>query len=326
MNPDMLTLTFLGTSSGVPTRRRNMSALALQTGPGASWVLVDCGEATQHQLLRVKLSVRDLEAILITHAHGDHCYGLPGMLASAAMHGRTNPLQLIAPQVVLDWVEATRRCGDLYLPYPLETLALEDAPAVVLERPGLRIDRHALLHRVPSVAYRLEVSRTHTHLDGDALRQFGLPRGPLWRQLQDDQDVQWQGRTIRSAEVLRRHVEQVRAVIAGDNADPGLLAEACADAQLLVHEATYTRPVLDKVGPERMHSCAEQVAAFAERIGLPNLILTHFSPRYDHGDGMAQLRREAVLQYGGTLHLARDFDQYTLSPDGALQYQGSVRR
>lgn len=98
----MLTLTFLGTSSGVPTRRRNMSALALQTGPGASWVLVDCGEATQHQLLRVKLSVRDLEAILITHAHGDHCYGLPGMLASAAMHGRTTPLRLIAPQVVLD--------------------------------------------------------------------------------------------------------------------------------------------------------------------------------------------------------------------------------
>lgn len=322
----MLTLTFLGTSSGVPTRRRNMSALALQTGPGASWVLVDCGEATQHQLLRVKLSVRDLEAILITHAHGDHCYGLPGMLASAAMHGRTTPLLLVAPQVVLDWVEATRRCGDLYLPYPLETLALEDAPAMVLERPGLCIDRHALLHRVPSVAYRLTVTRRHAHLDGDALRQAGLPRGPLWRQLQDGKDVQWQGRTLRSAEVLRHHVEQVRAVIAGDNADPGLLAEACADAQLLVHEATYTRPVLDKVGPERMHSCAEQVAAFAEHIGLPNLILTHFSPRYDHGDGMEQLRREAVLQYSGQLHLARDFEQYRLSAEGVLEALGSVRR
>lgn len=330
----MLTLTFLGTSSGVPTRRRNMSALALQTGPGASWLLIDCGEATQHQLLRVKLSVRDLEAILITHAHGDHCYGLPGMLASAAMHGRTTPLRLIAPQAVLDWVEATRRCGDLYLPYAVETLALEHVMAhseealapFVLERPGLRVNVHALLHRVPSVAYRLELTQTHEHLDGNALRRLGVPRGPLWKQLQDGQDVRWQGSLVRSVDVVRRTVNQIRAVIAGDNANPEVLASACLDAQLLVHEATYTRPVLDKVGPDRMHSCAEQVARFAERTHLPNLILTHFSPRYDHGDGIEQLRTEARLHYAGRLHLARDFDQFQLNAEGELQELGSARR
>ena len=77
-------LLFLGTSAGVPTRRRNVSALALIEDQGKDWFLVDCGEATQHQLLRTPLSAADLRAICITHVHGDHCYGLPGLLASAA--------------------------------------------------------------------------------------------------------------------------------------------------------------------------------------------------------------------------------------------------
>ena len=82
-------LTFLGTSSGTPTRTRNVSAMAIKRANSKDWYLVDCGEGTQHQVLRTSLSLQRLRAIFITHVHGDHCYGLPGLLASAAMAGRT---------------------------------------------------------------------------------------------------------------------------------------------------------------------------------------------------------------------------------------------
>lgn len=103
----MFELTFLGTSSGVPTKQRNVSAVAVSllgeqggVGKNSPWILVDCGEATQHQLLHTKLKPSTLKTILITHAHGDHCYGLAGLLASLSMHGRTEPLTIIAPQAI----------------------------------------------------------------------------------------------------------------------------------------------------------------------------------------------------------------------------------
>ena len=102
----MFKLTFLGTSSGVPTRYRNVTSLAVQTTLGRDWWMVDCGEATQHRLQRLPLSVHDLAGICITHVHGDHSYGLPGLLASASMTGRKRPLIIIAPPAIRAWLDA----------------------------------------------------------------------------------------------------------------------------------------------------------------------------------------------------------------------------
>ena len=96
----MFKLTFLGTSAGMPTKYRNVTSLAVQPGLSRDWWMVDCGEATQHRLQHVPLTVHDLAGICITHVHGDHSYGLPGLLASAAMGGRKRPLVLIAPRAV----------------------------------------------------------------------------------------------------------------------------------------------------------------------------------------------------------------------------------
>ena len=92
-----MNLKFLGTSAGVPTKNRNVSGVALRESKGKGWYLIDCGEGTQHQVLHTKLSFHSLKAIFITHVHGDHCYGLPGILASAGMGGRKAPLTIVAP-------------------------------------------------------------------------------------------------------------------------------------------------------------------------------------------------------------------------------------
>lgn len=312
-------LLFLGTSSGIPTKQRNVTGLALLADHGRRWYLVDCGEATQHQLLHTPLSVIGLQAIFITHVHGDHSYGLPGLLASAAMAGRTAPLPIIAPQAILDWLEATQRLTALFLPYPITWIAVEsltdwqDHEVVVTHTP--------LSHRVPCYAYSFRQSAREPRLDVAKLRQAQLPAGPLWGQLQQGRDVVYGEKTWKSAEFLLPPLVRT-IVVGGDNDQPDLLAAACRDAQVLVHEATYTEEVTAKVGDRVQHSSAARVAAFAERVGLPNLILTHFSARYQHdvtqSPSIADIRREAAAHYHGRLWLAEDHARYRLDSTGAL--------
>ncbi|WP_435485029.1 ribonuclease Z [Variovorax sp. GB1R11] len=310
-------LTFLGTSSGTPTRHRNVSGLAVQTVLGADWFLVDCGEGTQHRLLQTPLSLHDMAAVCITHVHGDHCYGLPGLLASAGMGKRTRPLKLIAPLPVWQWFQATRALTDLHLPYEVEHVDVEDQ-ALVYEAPGVRIERHVLRHRVPSHAYRVQVQTRRARLKAEALKATGLPPGPAWRALQTGEDVPFNGKLLRSADFAETQVDTAAAVLGGDNAAPALLHDACQGAQLLVHEATYTQDVLDKVGPGPMHSSARLLAEAAQAAGVPNLVLTHFSARHQNDEGMAALMAETQAHYRGHAFLANDLDVFALDSAGTV--------
>ena len=313
----MMKLTFLGTSSGTPTRHRNVSGLAVQTVLGADWFLVDCGEGTQHRVLQTPLSLNDLAAVCITHVHGDHCYGLPGLLASAGMGKRTKPLKLIAPLPVWQWFEATRMLTDLHLPYEVEHVDVE-AQQLVYEAPGVRIERHALLHRVPSHAYRVQAQTRRVRLKADALRAVGLPTGPAWRALQSGEDVPFNGEVLRSADFVDTQVDTASVLVGGDNAEPSLLRDACQGVQLLVHEATFTQDALDKVGPGPMHSSARLLAEFAQSVEVPNLILTHFSARHQNEEGMAALMAETQAHYRGHAFLASDLDVYELDSAGEV--------
>ncbi|MCO4758503.1 MAG: ribonuclease Z, partial [Oceanospirillaceae bacterium] len=148
-------ITFLGTSSGTPTRSRNVSAIALNPEGKRDWYLIDCGEGTQHRLLRAPLSLMKLRAILITHMHGDHCYGLPGLLASAQLSGRTEPLTLIGPAALQPFLQAMMQFAELSLEYELRFVMVESRQQVWDEQ-GMKISCCPLSHRVPSYGYRFE--------------------------------------------------------------------------------------------------------------------------------------------------------------------------
>jgi len=313
----MLKLTFLGTSSGVPTIRRNVTALALHSTFNRDWWLVDCGEATQHQLQRIPLTVHDLAGICITHIHGDHSYGLPGLLASASMTGRKKPLILIAPAGVKAWLDATMLHTELFLTFDIIHIDVADKD-VAHRQDGLQIERFPLSHRVPSFGFKFSFEKTRWKVDSDALQARGVPPGPAWGQLQHGKNVQLDdGRLLSAAEFRSQHTERAVAVIGGDNDQPALLSKACEGADVLVHEATYTEAVLQKVGPGPQHSSVQRITEFAAAASVPNLVLTHFSPRYDNPEGMAEITAEARQHYSNTLFLARDFDTYELN-DGVL--------
>lgn len=313
-------LLFLGTSSGVPTRWRNVSGLALLEESGKGWYLIDCGEGTQHQLLRTPLTLHGLRAIFITHVHGDHCYGLPGLLASAGMARRQEPLDIIAPEGIESWVQATFAMSRTALPFELRFHAVEQLSRWSTRQ--VHVEACPLSHRIPSYGYRFTEARPDPQLAIDRLERDGIPRGPLWGQLAQGVDVEHEGRLLRSEDYLNFGRPPRRFVIGGDNDRPDLLTNFCQSAHVLVHEATYTDALIGATGSPFGHSTAAQVAAFAQQASLPNLVLTHFSARYQpgskRGHSIEEIRAEAIAHYQGRLFLAEDFLRLHLDRNGEL--------
>ncbi|MBW3198653.1 ribonuclease Z [Marinobacter nauticus] len=314
--------TFLGTSAGTPTRSRNVTGLALCLSGPKPWYLVDCGEGTQHQLMRTRYSVMQLRAIFITHIHGDHIFGLPGLLTSASMLGRTEPLDIIAPPKVRRFIDAVIENSDSSLSYPLNFINSE-APDFYWQDDHLGVTNVALSHRVPCRAYVFTERNLERQLQKEKLVADGIEPGPQWGDLQKGKDVLLDdGRLLRSDDYTHIPRTARKIIVGGDNDTPELLKDACQGTHVLIHEATYTQDVADRVGPWPQHSSAQQVARFAQATKLPNLVLTHFSSRYQSAPGgtphINQLAAEALQHYTGHLFLARDFDTYRLEKDFQL--------
>jgi ribonuclease Z len=319
-------LQFLGTSSGTPTKSRNVSAIALRSLELGHWWLVDCGEGTQHQLLHTRLSLASLRAIFITHIHGDHCYGLPGLLASAGMLNRVEPLVIAGPPTVRQFVECVLHTSQLCLPYQVRFVGVgEVAKAGIL--PGVAVSATALSHRVPSFAYSFTEQAVENKLDVARLKRDGIASGPVWGQIQQGLDAALpDGRVLRARDYLLPPRPPRKVIVGGDNDSPALLAGEARAAQVLVHEATYTEEVLVRLGPGPQHSSALRVARFASELGIPNLVLTHFSPRYEQQErgslSLAALEEEARSAYRGRLFLANDLERYVLDRQGVLARVG----
>jgi len=170
-------LTFLGTSAGTPTKTRNVTALALAAGRPRQWYLIDCGEGTQHRLLHTPLSVMQLRAIFITHVHGDHTFGLPGLLTSASMLGRTAPLYLVAPRPVRTFVETVLTNSDSSLSFELRYVDSE-APDCCWQDDTLTVTTTPLSHRVSCHAFIFTERNPERRLRRDRLLAEGIAPGP----------------------------------------------------------------------------------------------------------------------------------------------------
>lgn len=311
---------FLGTSSGTPTKTRNVSAYAISEEQSKDWYLIDCGEGTQHRVLNAPVSLLNLKAIFITHIHGDHCYGLPGLVASAGMLGRITPLTIVAPKGIQELMQAVITHTDLHLGYEI-TYLLPECGMCVFKGAATSISAIKLSHRVESYGYKFIETNVASTLDTARLMELGVEKGPLWGELKKGETVQLEnGDKICGTDFLSVTRKPRSIVVCGDNDNPELLAEACVETDVLIHESTFTEEVLLQVGLAVQHCSAERLAKFAERIKVKNLVLTHFSPRYsDNGNAKVSIkliRDEAKQHYSGNLILAEDLAVYELNRRG----------
>jgi len=310
----------LGTSSGTPTKTRNVSAYAVTEEQSKDWYLIDCGEGTQHRILHAPVSLLKLKAIFITHVHGDHCYGLPGLVATAGMLGRTAPLTIVAPKGIQELMQAIMINTDLHVGYEITYMLPEDGMDV-FQGTATNISAIKLSHRVESYGYKFFETNMESSLNTAKLMELGIEKGPLWGKLKKGETVHLKsGDKVCGADFLSFTRNPRSIVVCGDNDNPQLLSQACVETDVLIHESTYTEEVLLQVGPAVQHCSAARLAKFAESAGVKNLVLTHFSPRYADNKNakisIDNISDEAKRHYSGNLIIAEDLNVYELNRCG----------
>ncbi|MFH6839820.1 ribonuclease Z [Providencia sp. 2024EL-00732] len=297
-------LTFLGTSAGVPTKERNVTSMILNlVGIRKSYWLFDCGEGTQHRILNSPFKTPKIDKIFITHLHGDHIFGLPGLLCSRSMGGATEPLTLYGPKGLKQYVETVLSVSESYMTYPLNIIEIQAGQ--LFDDGELIVTAYPLDHRVECYGYRIEEHAKSGALDAERLAQDNIPRGPWMQDLKAGKTITLEdGRTVNGAEYLGEPISGKVIAIFGDTkpTDQGLALAKNAD--VMVHETTLEAAFAEKAN-ERGHSTTEQAARLARAAGVKRFIATHLSGRYMTHD-IPRLLAECQAIFPATI-MAEDY-------------------
>jgi ribonuclease Z len=304
-------ITFLGTSSGVPTRSRNVSSIALRLPQRAELWLFDCGEGTQHQLLRSDLKISQLSRIFITHLHGDHIFGLMGLLASCGLAGNVQRVDIYGPAGLNEYIQACTRYSHTHFSYPVKVHVVR--PGIVYEDDEFTVTCSALHHRITAFGYRVAEKDKPGRFDIEKAQTWKIPPGPIYGQLKRGETVTLpDGRIINGQELcgpteIGRKIAYCTDTVYSEGA-----VELAQDADVLIHEATFAHQDAE-LAFQRLHSTSTMAAQTALVAGAHRLIMTHFSPRYAPGNSieLKDLLYEARAIFPQT-DMAYDFMAYTV--------------
>ncbi|RAL26951.1 ribonuclease Z [Thermoflavimicrobium daqui] len=270
---------FLGTGAGIPSTTRNVSsaALVLPEYQGETW-LFDCGEATQHQILTTSITLSKIRRIFITHLHGDHIFGLPGVLGSRSFQGAETPLTIYGPKGILSFIEITLKTSQTYLRYPLEIIEIEDGMEIKV--PHFRIKVALLEHGIPSFGYRIVEEEKPGSLQVDKLKALGISPGPIYQKIKAGELITLNnGTQIHGADFLNPPKKGKKITVLGDTRPTASLNMLVQEADLLIHESTFRKGMEEKA-KKHFHSTNIHAAQLAKDAKVKNLILTHFSARF----------------------------------------------
>jgi ribonuclease Z len=293
-----LDLVFLGTSGSAPTARRSPPALLVRRG--GDRLLFDCGEGTQRQLLRSNVGLVDLREIFLTHFHGDHYLGLPGMLKTFALRDRDVPLTIYGPTGLRELFGDLRRIFGR-LPYRLDLVELR--PGETLERGDYKLLVFPVTHGVPAVGYALVEDERPGRFDVETADALGVPNGPERGMLQRGEPITLaDGRALTPDAVLGPKRAGRTIVYTGDTSPNDVVRALARGAEVLVHEASFGDDELERAA-DTAHTTARQAAELARDAGVRLLALTHITPRYFG----PELLRSAREVFPNTV-APRDFD------------------
>jgi ribonuclease Z len=309
-------LTFLGTGAGAPTRHRNVSGIGLQFIQQSILWLFDCGEGTQQQILRSPLKLSQLERVFITHMHGDHVFGLPGMLASRSLQQTTlTPVTIYGPAGVEQYVQTALGLSGSHLSYPITTVTVQ--PGLLYEDALCTVECIQLQHRITAFGYAVIEKEQPGHFDAEAAKDLGIPPGPLYGRLKNGEVVTLDdGRIIDGTTLVGPSRPGRKIVYCSDTIFCNASIDLARNADVLIHEATYNEEDYD-LAIRGGHSTAQQAAQVAAAAQVKTLILTHFSARYEskEGPGIESLLAEAQAIFPNTL-IANDFWSHEITRKG----------
>ena len=294
---------FLGTSAAVPSKARSTSCIALRSGPDI--LLLDCGEGAQRQLMLSPFSFMKVRAILITHLHGDHVFGLPGLLQTMSLSDRKDPLLVCGPVGTAAALDAMMSVTEGETQY--EVQVREVAGGEEISVAGMTVVPYRTEHGIASVGYVVRDKSRPGKIDAAKAKSLGISEGREMALLKSGQEV----RGVKPSEVVSPPIEGYWIAYSGDTVPCETENEAVKGVDVLIHESTYMDAESQQAA-DHFHSTAAQAARIASDAGAGFLILTHLSNRYeDHGEVLA----EAKKVFENTF-VADDMHRYELSSKG----------
>jgi len=300
----------LGTASAIPTKERHLAATALWRK--GRLLLFDCGEGTQMRLLQSGLNRARLDALFLTHHHGDHFYGTMGVISTLALLDRDEPLVVVGPAGTEEAVRAMPGLANDWLPYEVDYRELPEdfSPQTVYETGEFAVTVRPVEHRVPCMGFRFEERTRAGHLDAEKARRLGATEHEHLRALKRGERVALEnGGTVDPADVLGPERPGVSFAYVMDSR-PCEAGRTLADGvDLLYHEATFGDDQAERAA-DTGHSTARQAARLAKDAGAGRLLLGHFSARYDTP---APLVEEAQAVFPNTA-AAEELKRYVLDP------------
>ncbi|MGV3243995.1 ribonuclease Z [Staphylococcus sp. 11261D007BR] len=301
-------VTFFGTSAGLPTKERHTQSVALKLEPySKDFWLFDVGEGTQHQILHHSIKLGKVSHIFITHMHGDHLYGLPGVLTSRSFQGGADkPLTIIGPKGIKAFIEHTMSLSYAHLSYPIKIIEIEDEVQFSIDE--FKVKVLPLNHGVPSYGFRIEAPYTPGKLDVNKLKEIGIPPGPKYQEIKVNDTFEYNGKVYDANAFKGPEQKGPVVTVFGDTkpCDNELILAQAAD--VIIHEATFLEGD-HTLANEYFHSHINDVLQLIESAQVKHALLTHISNRYTKEEVEAistQLRQHHDISF----ELVNDFDSY----------------
>ncbi|MGO4888037.1 ribonuclease Z [Anaerobacillus sp. MEB173] len=301
-------LHFLGTGAGVPSTKRNVSAIALRflQNNGRTW-LFDCGEATQQQILRSPIKLSKMDRIFITHLHGDHIFGLPGLLGSRSFQGGESPLHIYGPKGLKDFITCSITVSGTHIKYSLHIHEIEEG--TIIDTDHYTVKAYKLDHGLESFGYRIVERDQPGQLDVKRLQEIGISPGPIYKQIKNGETIHLEnGQCIDGNDFIGQPKKGRVIAIAGDTRPTEASHLLAQNADVFVHEATFSMEE-EELAYTYYHSTTKQAATIAFEANAAALILTHISARYEGRED--QLLSEARETFQNT-SIAKDYFVYPI--------------
>ena len=298
-------ITFLGTSSAVPSKHRNHTAIVLKHF--GEVMLFDCGEGTQRQLTYAKISPMKIDKIFITHYHGDHILGLAGLIQSMGFRGRSEDLDIYGPKGLNKLINAISNTGFFQINFQIITHEIGEG--IVLETDEYIIKSIIAEHNIDNLAYSIYEKKKPRFLREKAI-ELGVPVGPAFGKLHNGEEVEINGKIIKPEQVLGEPRIGQKVTYSGDTRPCEKMIELAQGSDVLIHEATYEHEDQDKA-IENCHSTSKEAAEIAKEANVKLLVLTHISTRYTTD---INIKEEAKEIFENTV-VANDFTELNIGKD-----------
>lgn len=297
-----LQIIFLGTAASIPTISRALSSVVVERK--GEVLMFDCGEGVQRQMIRAGVGFHRKMKILITHMHGDHVLGLPGLMQTMSLLDRQRELEIYGPVGIKAFVKAIEKTVQFVLTFPVEIHEVRKEGIVCKEK-EYQVQAAKTSHVVSSWAYALIEKPRPGRFSPRKAEALGVPEGPLWAKLQHGEKVKTpKGKLVKPEQVLGTARPGRKIAYSGDTRPTENLAQLAQKADLLIHEATFEDELLEKA-MEDGHSTPSQAATIANKAHARRLVLTHVSSRYKNTEQLLKQAREIFPRS----NVAKDFLQ-----------------